>query len=71
MERSLYMYVELTQRWNIETSKKLVVVFDFDTLAEVAEFTKPFISATKGPAVVDLSDKGEVALRYSPKKTEG
>ena len=65
------MYVELKQKWNIETSKRMVVVFDFDSLAEVAEFTKPFISATKGPAVIDLSDKGEVALIYSPKKSEG
>lgn len=71
LERSLNIIVELKQQWNIETSKRLVVVFDFDTLAEVAEFTKPFISATKGPAVIDLSDKGVVALQYTPKKIEG
>jgi hypothetical protein len=65
------MYVELKQKWSIETSKRMVVVFDFDSLAEVAEFVKPFISATKGPAVIDLSDKGDVALVYTPKKTEG
>ena len=63
------MYVELKQKWEIATSKKFVVVFDFDSLAEVAEFTKPFISTTKGPAVIDLSDKGEVALSYSQKKS--
>lgn len=65
------MFVELKQKWNIETSKKMVVVFDFDSLAEVAEFVKPFISATKGPAVIDLSDKGEVAVVYTPKNSEG
>lgn len=65
------MFVELKQKWNIETSKRMVVVFDFDELAEAAEFIKPFISETKGPAIIDLSDKGEVALIYSPKKSEG
>lgn len=61
------MYVELKNKWEIRTGNRMLVVFDFDDLGEAAQFVKPFISETKGPVIIDLSDKGDVSICYEPK----
>lgn len=65
------MLVELKKKCTIETSKKLVVVFDFNSIAEATKFAMPFVSTTKGPAVIDLTDKSEVSIVYAPEETGG
>ena len=63
------MLFELCKKWVIETNKNVVVVFDFDDSAAAAKFIKPYVSTTKGPAVADLSEIGEITIVHSAEKT--
>lgn len=63
------MYVELKKKCEVVTTKKLVVILDFNNIGEATDFIRPFVSATKGPAVIDLTDKSEVTIRHEAFET--